>query len=40
MEEVSLKKEFAKDVALLKYVGIHPVIVHGGGPRSAGCSRI
>jgi len=32
MEEASLKKEFAKDVALLKYVGIHPVIVHGGGP--------
>ncbi len=32
MEEEALKKEFAKDVALLKYVGIHPVIVHGGGP--------
>lgn len=32
MEETHLKKEFAKDVALLKYVGIHPVIVHGGGP--------
>ncbi len=32
MEEESLKKEFAKDVALLKYVGINPVIVHGGGP--------
>ncbi len=32
MEEVHLKKEFAKDVALLKYVGINPVIVHGGGP--------
>lgn len=32
MEEESLKKEFAKDVALLKYVGIHPVVVHGGGP--------
>jgi acetylglutamate kinase len=31
MEEESLKKEFAKDVALLKYVGINPVIVHGGG---------
>lgn len=33
MEEEGLKKEFAKDVALLKYVGINPVIVHGGGPR-------
>jgi len=32
MEEVGLKKEFAKDVALLKYVGINPVVVHGGGP--------
>ncbi len=32
MEEEALKKEFAKDVALLKYVGIHPVVVHGGGP--------
>ena len=32
MEEEYLKKEFAKDVALLKYVGINPVIVHGGGP--------
>ncbi|MGD0228989.1 MAG: acetylglutamate kinase [Syntrophorhabdales bacterium] len=33
MEEERLKKEFAKDVVLLKYVGIHPVIVHGGGPQ-------
>ncbi|MCX7965857.1 MAG: acetylglutamate kinase [Syntrophorhabdaceae bacterium] len=32
MEEESLKKEFARDVVLLKYVGINPVIVHGGGP--------
>jgi acetylglutamate kinase len=33
MEEERLKKEFAKDVVLLKYVGINPVIVHGGGPQ-------
>ncbi len=33
MEEEKLKKEFAKDVVLLKYVGINPVIVHGGGPQ-------
>ena len=33
MEEEYLKKEFAKDVALLKYVGINPVVVHGGGPK-------
>ncbi|HEY3276450.1 MAG TPA: acetylglutamate kinase [Syntrophorhabdaceae bacterium] len=33
MEEESLKKEFARDIVLLKYVGIDPVIVHGGGPE-------
>ena len=33
MEEESLKREFAKDIVLLKYVGIDPVVVHGGGPR-------
>lgn len=26
-----LKKKFAQDVALLKYVGLNPIIVHGGG---------
>jgi acetylglutamate kinase len=33
MEEESLKRNFALDVVLLKYIGIHPVIVHGGGPQ-------
>jgi acetylglutamate kinase len=33
MIEPELKQEFARDVALLKYVGIKPVIVHGGGPE-------
>jgi acetylglutamate kinase len=33
MEEEGLKKEFAKDITLLKFVGINPVIVHGGGPK-------
>lgn len=33
MEEESLKHEFAKDIVLLKYVGINPVVVHGGGPQ-------
>ncbi len=28
-----LKDAFAQDVVLLKYIGINPVIVHGGGPR-------
>jgi acetylglutamate kinase len=33
MTDASLKEEFARDVALIKYVGINPVIVHGGGPE-------
>jgi acetylglutamate kinase len=33
MEEEGLKRNFALDVVLLKYIGIHPVIVHGGGPQ-------
>jgi acetylglutamate kinase len=33
MEEESLREAFATDVVLLKYVGLNPVIVHGGGPE-------
>jgi acetylglutamate kinase len=33
MTDASLKERFAQDVVLLKYVGINPVIVHGGGPQ-------
>jgi acetylglutamate kinase len=33
MTESSLKERFAQDVVLLKYVGLNPVIVHGGGPQ-------
>jgi len=33
MVDPLLKVEFARDVALLKYVGMNPVIVHGGGPE-------
>ncbi|HIQ49107.1 MAG TPA: acetylglutamate kinase [Aquifex aeolicus] len=33
MYEEDLRESFAKDVVLLKYVGINPVIVHGGGPQ-------
>lgn len=29
----SLKHAFAQDIVLLNYIGIHPVIVHGGGPK-------
>src|SRR5205807_2604670 len=33
MSDAQLKEEFARDVVLLKYVGMRPVIVHGGGPE-------
>lgn len=32
MRDPALRDEFARDVVLLKYVGLNPVIVHGGGP--------
>jgi acetylglutamate kinase len=32
MSDPALKEEFARDVVLLKYVGMNPVVVHGGGP--------
>ncbi len=33
MMDEELKTSFAQDVVLLKYVGINPVVVHGGGPQ-------
>jgi acetylglutamate kinase len=33
MRDPVLKEEFARDVVLLKYVGMNPVVVHGGGPE-------
>lgn len=33
MVDEELKASFAQDVVLLKYVGINPVVVHGGGPQ-------
>ena len=33
MADETLKNNFAKDVILLKQVGVHPVIIHGGGPQ-------
>ncbi|MFN3603471.1 MAG: acetylglutamate kinase [Leptonema sp. (in: bacteria)] len=33
MIESNLRESFAKDIVLLKYVGLHPVIIHGGGPK-------
>ncbi len=32
MTDPALREEFARDVVLLKYVGMNPVVVHGGGP--------
>ncbi len=33
MIDDDLKQAFARDIVLLKYVGIRPVVVHGGGPQ-------
>ena len=33
MSKTSLKEGFARDIALMKLVGMNPVIVHGGGPQ-------
>ena len=33
MEDHALREEFARDVVLLKYVGLNPIVVHGGGPE-------
>ena len=32
MTDARLREEFARDVVLLSYVGMNPVVVHGGGP--------
>jgi acetylglutamate kinase len=33
MNDPALREDFARDVVLLKYVGLRPVVVHGGGPE-------
>lgn len=33
MVDPALRDSFARDVVLMKYVGLHPVVVHGGGPQ-------
>jgi len=33
MVDDTLKKSFALDIILLKYIGLNPVVVHGGGPQ-------
>ena len=36
MEDEALREDFARDVVLLKYVGLNPIVVHGGGPEITG----
>jgi acetylglutamate kinase len=33
MTEPGLRASFAQDVVFLRYVGLRPVVVHGGGPQ-------
>ena len=33
MSDENLKEGFARDVVLMKLVGMHPVVIHGGGPQ-------
>ncbi|MEM9193813.1 MAG: acetylglutamate kinase [Myxococcota bacterium] len=33
MVDPALRESFARDVVLMKYVGLNPVVVHGGGPQ-------
>ncbi len=33
MQDDTLKNAFARSVVLLKYIGVNPVVVHGGGPQ-------
>ena len=33
MVDEDLKRDFARDVTLMKFVGLNPVVVHGGGPQ-------
>jgi acetylglutamate kinase len=33
MVDEDLKDSFARDTVMMKYIGIHPVVVHGGGPQ-------
>jgi len=33
MDDPALRASFASDIVLMRYVGMNPVIVHGGGPQ-------
>lgn len=36
MVDCELKKKVMQDIVLMKYVGMHPIVVHGGGPDITG----
>jgi len=36
MTDETLKDKFARDVVMMKYIGMNPVVVHGGGPQIGG----
>ena len=36
MVDDGLKQNFALDIILMKYVGMNPVVIHGGGPQIGG----
>jgi acetylglutamate kinase len=36
MTDAGLTHDFAQDIVLLRYVGLHPIVVHGGGPMITG----
>ncbi len=33
MVDERLREEFARDIILMKYIGLNPVVIHGGGPQ-------
>ena len=33
MVDEQLKSDFARDITLMKFIGLNPVVVHGGGPQ-------
>lgn len=37
MIDEDLKNSFARDIVMMKLVGMNPVVVHGGGPKLANC---
>ncbi len=39
MDNPTLREEFARDVVLLKYVGMNPIVIHGGGPEISSYMR-